>query len=127
MIAVDTSALMAILLDEPEAADCADALASNHPVLISAATVAEAMIVAQGRNVRAQMETLLDGLGLEIVPLDPAAARRAADAYARWGRGFHIAALNFGDCFAYALANSAQCPLLFVGGDFARTDVQSAV
>ena len=127
MIAVDTSALMAILLDEPEAEDCADALVSNHPVLISAGTVAEALIVAQDRNARAQMETLLDGLGLEIVPLDPAAARRAADAYARWGRGFHTAALNFGDCFAYALANSAQCPLLFVGGDFARTDVQSAV
>ena len=127
MIAVDTSALMAILLDEPEAEDCADALASNHPVLISAATVAEALIVAQGRNARAEMETLLDGLGLEIVPLDAAAARRAADTYARWGRGFHTAALNFGDCFAYALANSAQCPLLFVGGDFARTDVQSAV
>ena len=127
MIAVDTSAVMAILLDEPEAQDCADALASNHPVLISAATIAEALIVAQGRDARAQMETLLDGLGLEIVPLDPAAARRAADAYARWGRGFHAAALNFGDCFAYALADSAQCPLLFVGGDFARTDVRSAL
>ncbi len=127
MIAVDTSALMAILFDEPEAAECADALASSHPVLISAATVAEALIVAQGRGVRAQMETLLDGLGLEVVPLDPAAARRAADAYARWGRGFHAAALNLGDCFAYALAHSAQCPLLFVGGDFARTDLQSAV
>ena len=127
MIAVDTSALMAILLDEPEAQDCADALASNHPVLISAATIAEALIVAQGRDARAQMETLLDGLGLEIVPLDPAAARRAADAYARWGRGFHPAALNFGDCFAYALADSAQCPLLFVGGDFARTGIRSAL
>ncbi len=127
MIAVDTSALMAILLNEPEAQDCADALASNHPVLISAATIAEALIVAQGRDARAQMETLLDGLGLEIVPLDPAAARRAADAYARWGRGFHPAALNFGDCFAYALADSAQCPLLFVGGDFARTGIRSAL
>ena len=127
MIAVDTSALMAILLDEPEAVNCADALASNHPVLVSAATVAEALIVAQGRDARPRMEILIDGLGLEIVPLDPAAARRAADAYTRWGRGFHAAALNFGDCFAYELANSAQCPLLFVGGDFARTDVRSAL
>ena len=127
MIAVDTSALMAILLDEPEAQDCTDALASNHPILVSAATIAEALIVAQGRDARAQMETLLDGLGLEIVPLDQAAARRAADAYARWGRGFHAAALNFGDCFAYQLADSAQCPLLFVGGDFAKTDVRSAL
>ena len=127
MIAVDSSALMAILLDEPDAADCADALASNHPVLISAATVAEALIVAHGRGARAQMEALIDGLGLEIVPLDAAAARRAADAYARWGRGFHAAALNFGDCFAYELANSAQCRLLYVGDDFARTDVRSAL
>ena len=127
MIAVDTSALMAILLDEPEAVDCADALADNHPVLISAATVAEALIVAQGRGARNRMEALIDGLGLDIVPLDPAAARRAVDAYAQWGRGFHPAALNFGDCFAYELANSAQCPLLYVGGDFARTDVESVV
>ena len=77
---------MAVLLDEPEAEDWADALASNHPVLISAATVAEALIVAQGCNSRAKMETLLDGSGLEIGPLDPAAVRRAANAYARWGR-----------------------------------------
>ena len=127
MIAVDTSALMAILLYEPEAADCAAALAANHPLVISAATVAEALIVAQGRDARAEMEALIDGLGLEIVPLEPAAARRAADAYARWGRGFHPAALNFGDCFAYELASSAQCPLLYVGGDFARTDIGSVL
>ena len=122
MIAVDTSALMAILLDEPEAPDCVDALASNHPILISAATVAEALIVAHGRGARTQMEALI--AGLEIVPLGPAAARRVADAYARWGRGFHAAALNFGDCFAYELANSSQCPLLYVGRDFARTDIR---
>ena len=127
MIAVDTSALMAILLDEPEAAVCADALAANHPVLISAATVAEALIVAQARDARAQMEALIDGLGLQIAPLDAAAARRVADAYARWGRGFHAAALNYGDCFAYQLANSAGCPLLYVGGDFAKTDVLGVV
>ncbi len=127
MIAVDTSALMAILLDEPEAADCAAGLAANHPLLISAATVAEALIVAQGRGARAEMEALIDGLGLEIVPLDASAAHRAADAYARWGRGFHPAALNFGDCFAYELASSAQCQLLYVGRDFSRTDIKSAV
>ena len=127
MIAVDTSALMAILLDEPEAGACADALAAGHPVLISAATVAEALIVARGRGARAEMEALIDGSGLEVVPLDAAAARRAADAYVRWGRGFHRAALNFGDCFAYELANSAQCPLLHVGGDFARTDIASVL
>ena len=127
MIAVDTSALMAILLDEPQAPDCAKALASGHPILISAATVAESLIVAEGRGTRTQMEALIDGLGLQVVPLDPAAARRVADIYARWGRGFHAAALNFGDCFAYELANSSQCPLLYVGDDFARTGVPSVL
>ena len=127
MIAVDTSALMSILLREPIAADCTEALATNHPVLISAATVMEALIVAHSRDIRTQMETLIDSLGLEIVTVDAAAGRRVADAYTRWGRGFHAAALNFGDCFAYELASSAQCPLLFVGGDFARTDIESAL
>jgi len=108
--------LMVVVLDEPEAEDCADALASNHPVPISAATVAVALIVVQGCNARAEMATLLDGLGLEIGLLGPAAVRRAANAYARWGRGFHTAALNFGDRFAYALANSSQRPLHFGTG-----------
>ena len=71
------------------------------------------------------MEALI--AGLEIVPLDPAAARRVADAYAQWGRGFHAAALNFGDCFAYEFANGSQCPLLYVGVDFARTDVETVL
>ena len=127
MIAVDTSALMAILLEEPHAPDCVKALASGHPILISAATVAESLIVAEGRGARTQMEALIDGLGLQVVPLDPAAARRVSDVYARWGRGFHAAALNFGDCFAYELANSSQCPLLYVGDDFARTDIASVL
>lgn len=97
-----------------------------HPILISAATVAELLIVAEGRGVRSQMDALIDGLGLRVVPLDPAAARRVSDVYARWGRGFH-AALNFGDCVAYELANSSGCPLLYVGGDFARTDITSVL
>ena len=127
MIAVDTSALMAILLEEPHAPDCVKALASGHPILISAATVAESLIVAEGRGARTQLEALIDGLGLQVVPLDPAAARRVSDVYARWGRGFHAAALNFGDCFAYELANSSQCPLLYVGDDFAGTDIASVL
>ena len=68
MIAVDTSSLMAILLDEPQAPDCIEALASSHPILISAATVAEALIVAQGRGAQTQMEALINGLGLEVIP-----------------------------------------------------------
>ena len=127
MIAVDTSALMAILLGESEASACADALATNDRIVISAATVAEALIVARRRNVGAEMARLIDGLALETAGITLAAARRAADCYARWGKGVNPAGLNFGDCFAYEVARSHDCPLLFVGEDFARTDVVSVL
>lgn len=126
MIAVDTSALMAILLDEPDAAACAEALASNDRLLICAATMAEAQIVADRRGLGAEMRGLVEGLGFEIVSLSPATARRVAAAYRHWGKGIHPAGLNFGDCFAYALAQEYDCPLLFVGKDFVQTDLVSA-
>ena len=127
MIAVDTSALMAILLGESEASACADALATNDRIVISAATVAEALIVARRRNVGAEMAGLIDGLGVETAGITLAAARRVADCYAQWGKGVNPAGLNFGDCFAYEVARSHGCPLLFVGEDFARTDVVSVL
>lgn len=125
MIAVDTSALMAILLKEPAAEACMTAL-ENGTLIISAATVAEALIVAGRRNVRAEMERLIDGLGFEIVGVSSASARRVAEFCDRWGKGAHPAALNFGDCFAYELARERVCPLLYVGEDFAQTDVTPA-
>ncbi|MDR4307406.1 type II toxin-antitoxin system VapC family toxin [Chelatococcus sambhunathii] len=125
MIAVDTSALMAVLLNEPGADACMAAL-ENGPLVISAATVAEALIVAGRRDVRAEMERLIDGLGFEIVSVSSASARRVAECYDRWGKGAHPAALNFGDCFAYALAKERGCPLLYVGEDFAHTDIARA-
>lgn len=127
MIVVDTSALMAILLQEPQAPDLVAALEEASQALISSASVTEALSVAARRGVHPEMERLIQGLSLEIVSLNPAAARRAADAYRRWGKGFHLAALNYGDCFAYELARENDCPLLYVGGDFARTDVRSAI
>ena len=126
MIAVDTSALMAILLGEPESDACIAALEAEDELVISAGTVAEALIVAFRRNVGEEMEGLLDGLGFEIVSVTEAAARRIAQVYAEWGKGVHRAALNFGDCFAYDTAKQHDCPLLYVGDDFARTDVQRA-
>ena len=123
MIAVDTSALMAILLDAPEAAACVEAFATNERIVISAATVAEALIVAERRGLGAEMTGLIDGLELEIASVSPAVARRVADTYARWGKGAHPAGLNFGDCFAYEVAKTRDCPLLYVGADFTRTDV----
>ncbi len=127
MIAVDTSALMAILLDDPHADACASVLEDdNHPV-ISAVTVAEALIVAARRNVAEEMEQLIGNLGFEIVNVTPASARRVAEAYGKWGKGMHPAGLNLGDCFAYQVAREQQCRLLFVGDDFAQTDVPSAM
>lgn len=127
MIAVDTSALMAILLNESEAAACAGVLATKDRMVVSAVTVAEALIVAERRDLGAEMAGLIDGLGLETVSVSLAVARQVADAYAQWGRGAHPAGLNFGDCFAYAVAKTHDCPLLYVGADFARTDVASVL
>jgi ribonuclease VapC len=127
VIAVDTSALMAIVLSEPEADRCMAALEAESEVVMSAGTLAEAMIVADRRNVAQAMRGLIDGLGIDVVAVTPAASRRIALAYARWGKGQHPAALNFGDCFAYDVAKENACPLLFVGNDFSRTDLTSVL
>lgn len=126
MIAVDTSALMAIVLNEAEADGCAAVLEGADHLLISAGTVAEALIVAGRRNVRQEVAQLIDGLGFEIVSVTAASSRRVAQAYEAWGKGVHAAGLNFGDCFAYEVAQEHGCPLLYVGTDFARTDITPA-
>jgi ribonuclease VapC len=123
MIAVDTSALMAIALNEKEADACILALEAEDNILISAGTVAEALIVAARRNVGEEMASLIDGLGFDIVAVTPASARRIALAYEQWGKGMNPAALNFGDCFAYAVAKENSCGLLYVGDDFSKTDI----
>jgi ribonuclease VapC len=127
VIAVDTSALMAVILDEPQAASCIAALETEAEILVSAGTVAEALIVSGRRNVGGEMASLIDGLGFEIVPITPAAARRIAEAYGRWGRGIHPAGLNLGDCFAYEVAKENGCRLLYIGEDFSKTDVESVL
>jgi ribonuclease VapC len=127
MIAVDTSALMAIALNEPEAGGCIAALEIENNVLISAGTVAEVLIVSARRNVAEEVASLIDGLGLQIVSVTPASARRIADAYQKWGKGVHPAGLNFGDCFAYEVARTHGCRLLYVGDDFAKTDIESVL
>jgi ribonuclease VapC len=127
MIVVDTSALMAIVLDEPAAQGCIDALAANQEILISAGTVAESLIVAERRKRREEMMNLIDMLGLDPIPVTPASAHRMGEAYRRWGKGIHPAGLNFGDCFAYVLAKEYACGLLYVGKDFSKTDVRSVL
>jgi ribonuclease VapC len=127
VIVVDTSALLAIILNEPAGLGCKGALTAESQVTISAGTFAEALLVAGRRGVRAELEDLVGQLGLEVEPVSAASAARIADAYGRWGRGAGTAGLNFGDCFAYEAARTRGCRLLFVGDDFARTDIESAL
>ncbi|WP_314956931.1 type II toxin-antitoxin system VapC family toxin [Bradyrhizobium cosmicum] len=126
MIAVDTTALMAIVLDEPQADACIAALEAADEILISAASVAESLVVAGRRGVNDEVKSLIGDLGLNVIPVTQATAERVAQIYARWGKGIHLAGLNFGDCFAYDVAKEHGCALLYVGDDFARTDIAGA-
>jgi ribonuclease VapC len=123
VIAVDTSALMAILQKEADSESCVAALGAHDRIVMSAGTAAEALLVAGHRNGAAEMERLIAAFDIEVVPVTLATARRVADAHARWGKGVHPARLNFGDCFSYEVASHHACPLLFIGGDFAKTDL----
>lgn len=114
MIAVDTSALMAILLDEAAADACIAAIEAEDILMLSAGTMAEALSVAAGRGLGHEMELLIDGLGFEMTAVTPATARRVAQIYTKWGKGKHTLALNFGDCFAYDMAKENRCALLYV-------------
>jgi ribonuclease VapC len=126
VIVIDTSALMAVLLDEPESSRCIEAMAAAQALAISAGTLAEARIVAARRGARDALDRLLERLKPEIVSVAPDEARLVADAYEIWGKGIHQASLNFGDCFSYALAKTRGWPLLYVGDDFSRTDIGAA-
>lgn len=127
MIVVDTSALTAILLDEPYAEACIDALDAASHVVISAGTLTEAYIVASRHGLLGRMRQLIATLDMEIAPVTELTAQRVAQIYETWGKGRHPAGLNFGDCFAYEAASARACPLLFVGDDFGRTDVVSCL
>ena len=127
MIAVDTSALMAILLQEPETAACTEALVTDDQLVVSAVPVVEALVVAERRGLGSEMAGLIDGLALEVVSVSLTVAKRVAESYAQWGRGVNPGGLNFGDCFAYEVAKTRNCPLLYVGTDFARTDIASVL
>lgn len=127
MIAVDTSALLAIVFGEPQADACMEVLESADGVCMSSATLAEALIVAGRRNVRRVVEGLVEEFRIEILDVTAETSRLVADAYDLWGRGVHPATLNYGDCFAYETARSRRCPLLFVGEDFSKTDIEPAL
>lgn len=124
---IDTSAIMAMLLAEPSAERVIAAVESDPRRLVSAATVVEASLVMLGRYGEAgdpPLDRLLRTLGAEVVPVDEQQVALARDAALRYGRGRSPASLNFGDCFSYALAVARAEPLLFVGDDFSKTDVE---
>lgn len=127
MIVLDTSALMALLLAEPDADQIAEILKSDEDFMISAGTLAEALIVAGRRGLSEEMSRLLEGIGVEIEAVSAAGAIAVSEAYSTWGKGIHPAGLNFGDCFSYVTAKASGFSLLYVGDDFARTDLQSAL
>jgi ribonuclease VapC len=123
---IDTSAIVAIALDEPDASEIELRIADDPVRLVSAATVLEAAMVLETRLGEAggrELDLWLIKIGAEIVPVDADQADRARRAWRRYGGGRHVAALNYGDCFAYALAVTRGEPLLFKGEDFAKTDV----
>jgi ribonuclease VapC len=123
---VDTSALVALLLGEPEAGDIAGWLERARAPLISAATLVEVTIVVEARlgaDGVLRLEQVLREAAIETVPLDVDQARAASDAWRAYGKGRHPAGLNLGDCYTYALARERGGPVLCVGDDFARTDV----
>ena len=128
MMVADTSAIIAILLDEPESRVFDEAMQQDGEVLVSAATVVELLIVAGGRG-QSIYEGAVRFLGrpyVRIVSVDEVQVWAAARAHQTYGRGRHPAALNFGDTFSYALAATRGLSLLFKGNDFNLTDIPSA-
>jgi len=124
---IDTSALLALLANEPEAESFRAALAADPIRLLSAASLIEASVVIETRYGEAggrELDLLILKAGIEIVAVDREQAEIARDALRRFGKGRHPAALNYGDAFAYALAVARGQPLLFKGDDFGRTDVE---
>lgn len=123
---IDTSALMAILLDEPEAGSFRLAIEADVTRFLSAASLLEASILIESRRGELGGQLLdlaIQRARLEIVPFDTEQVAVARHAYRTYGKGRHPAALNFGDCIVYALARLTGEPLLFKGEDFARTDL----
>ena len=129
MIAVDSSAILAILCDEPEADRLRAKLKVAKQGLISAANVLELQIVVAGlRSMTGwvDVEALLKAYDIAVSSFDDRQLRAAREAVLRYGKGRHKAALNFGDCFAYALARTEGLALLFTGRDFSYTDIEMA-
>ena len=127
---VDSSAVLAVVFKEPgfekilEQMETATALAAGAPTLAETGIVLGARL---GVNAEGLLERMLDELGIQEIPFGELHWREAVDAYRRFGKGRHPAALNFGDCMTYAVASLTGEPLLFVGDDFGHTDLEAAL
>jgi ribonuclease VapC len=132
MIVIDSSALIAIVLGEPEERAFTESIETVGHSVVSAPTFVETSNVLEGRYGaagRTQFEAAMRrfaGTGLNVVSFDEDMAELAREGFRRYGKGRHPAALNFGDCFAYALAKALDAPLLFKGTDFGSTDLRNA-
>ncbi len=127
---IDTSAIVAILLDEPDQRRFGEAIETAPVRLVSAVTRVELSFVIESKKGdagRQSLERLLAMIGAEVIAVTPVQAELAIDAFRRFGKGRHPAALNIGDCFSYALAAATEHRLLFKGDDFARTDIRGAL
>jgi ribonuclease VapC len=128
-VIVDSSALVAIVLREPGWERLVAKLAAEETCAVGAATLAETGLVLTakvGKKAQMVLSRLLQETGLVIIPFAEEHWRLAVEAYVRFGKGRHAAALNYGDCLTYAVARLAEQPLLFVGDDFAKTDLPAA-
>lgn len=127
---IDTSAIVAILNDEPERPAFNEAIERTDTRLMSAGTFIEVSIViesSRGYDGLRDFDLLLATAAIELVPVDIEQAQIARQAYRQYGKRRHAAGLNFGDCFAYALSKTTGLPLLYKGKDFSKTDVVSAI
>ena len=131
MIAVNSSALIAVLRRQPEADDFLQVIANADGCVLSSVSFLQTSMVLAGRTGTAQAWAGLDALvlraAIEVVPQDRQLAAAAREAFLRYGKGRHPAALNLGDCAAYALAKNQNLPLLFKGQDFTHTDLTPAL
>ncbi|EJJ31549.1 type II toxin-antitoxin system VapC family toxin [Rhizobium sp. CF142] len=126
---IDTSAIVAIALNEPDAASFEQRIADDPVRLISAATLLEAAMVLEtrlGEGGGSELDLWLYKASVEIIAVDADQTDQARRAWRRFGKGRHPAGLNFGDCFSYALASVTQEPLLYKGNDFSQTDIATA-
>ncbi len=130
MIVIDSSAIVAVFLKEPGFAQLLGVMRDSHRPHVSAANLLEVLMVldgCSGTDNRGLMQRWLDRLDIAIEPVTARQVWLAHDAFRRFGRGFHPAHLNYGDCFAYALARELDMPLLFKGDDFPLTDIRPAI